>query len=95
MRYAIDPRFRAIPGTSSPLELRALVQNPFAFFEQRYLTHGPIFRSSLVYPVVWMMGAEANRAIMVTDRETFSYAGGYGQLAFGKLFKQNVQIAVA
>jgi hypothetical protein len=75
MRYAIDPRFRAIPGTSSPLELRAMVQNPFAFFEERYLKHGPIFRSSLVYPVVWMMGAEANRTIMVSGRENFSYAG--------------------
>lgn len=90
MRYAIDPRFRAIPGTSSPLELRAMVQNPFAFFEERYLKHGPIFRSSLVYPVVWMMGAEANRTIMVSGRENFSYAGGYGQLAFGKLFQQNI-----
>ncbi|MCA9535266.1 MAG: cytochrome P450, partial [Myxococcales bacterium] len=92
MRYAIDPRFRAIPGTSSPLELRAMVQNPFAFFEERYLKYGPIFRSSLVYPVVWMMGAEANRAIMVTERDNFSYAGGYGQLAFGRLFKQNVLV---
>ncbi|MBK6579998.1 MAG: cytochrome P450 [Sandaracinaceae bacterium] len=67
-----------------------MVQNPFAFFEERYLKHGPIFRSSLVYPVVWMMGAEANRTIMVSGRENFSYAGGYGQLAFGKLFQQNI-----
>jgi cytochrome P450 len=90
--YALDPRFRRIPGTSAPQEIVALVQNPFRFLEERYHAHGPIFRSSLIYPVVWMIGPEANRFIMVNRREIFSYEGGYGQLAFGRLFPRNVLI---
>jgi cytochrome P450 len=90
--YALDPRYRRIPGTSSPTELAELIQNPFRFLEARYHAHGPIFRSSLVYPVVWMIGPEANRFIMVQRREIFSYEGGYGQLAFGRLFPRNILV---
>ncbi len=90
--YALDPRFRRIPGSSSPTELASLIRNPFRFLEQRYEEHGSIFRSSLVYPVVWMIGPEANRFIMVTRREIFSYEGGYGQLAFGRLFPRNILV---
>lgn len=92
MFYGFDPRFREIPGTSSPLELREMIQEPFQFIESRFKKHGPIFRSSILYPCVWMIGAEANRAIMVTEREKFSYKGGYGQLAFGRLFEHNILV---
>src|SRR5690606_37515970 len=68
------------------------IQNPFRFLEERYLEHGPIFRSSMAYPVVWMIGPEANRFIMVQRREIFSYEGGYGQLAFGRLFPRNILV---
>ena len=90
LSYAFDPDFRAIPGSSSPLELREMIQNPFRFLEQRYTQHGPIFRSSVAYPCVWMIGPEANRTIMVTERDKFSYEGGYGKLAFARLFPRNI-----
>ena len=90
LSYAFDPGFRAIPGSSSPLELREMIQNPFRFLEERYLKHGAIFRSSVAYPCVWMIGPEANRTIMVTERDKFSYEGGYGKLAFAKLFPKNI-----
>lgn len=88
--YALEPDFWAIPGSSSPLELRAMISNPFRFLEERYLKHGAIFRSSVAYPCVWLIGPEANRTIMVTEREKFSYEGGYGKLAFARLFPKNI-----
>lgn len=92
MNYAFSPTFRRIPGSSSPTELVAMIKNPFRFMEERYLEHGPIFRSSVMYPVVWMIGPEANRFIMVNRREIFSYEGGYGQLAFARMFPRNILV---
>ncbi len=92
MFYALNPRFRQIPGSSSPLELRDMIQNPFEFIQSRFDAHGEIFRSSVAYPCVWMIGPDANRFIMVTDRDKFSYEEGYGKIAFSRLFEQNILV---
>jgi cytochrome P450 len=50
-----------------------------------YERHGPVFRTTyLGNDLVYLVGPEANRFVLLTDRQRFSYREGWGQL-FGVL----------
>jgi len=82
----------AIPGCDEQRELLRMLRDPCLFFQRRFNRHGYIFKSRLVYPVVFLIGAEANKTIMVTRRHDFSYRLGYGQLALSRVFEESIMI---
>ena len=55
-----------IPGSDSFFELLALNRDPVRFFHERYDARAGL-SDTLVYPV-FLIGAEANRSIMITNR---------------------------
>lgn len=85
-------RLTGIPGSDSHLELIRMYRDPVRFFHERFERFGPVFRSRFVYPVVFLIGAEANHSIMITRRHDFSYELGYGQLALGRVFARSIML---
>lgn len=75
-----------LPGSDSLLELPRMISDPIEFLRVRHAAHGDIFKSRLIVPVVYAVGPDANQTIMVTDRDRFSHARAYGDLAVGKVF---------
>src|SRR5438132_8242133 len=69
------PAFRSIPWLGSPW---AMLSHPGAYLLDGYRRLGPVFRFELMgMRLVALIGPEANRLIMVTQRECFSHALGY------------------
>jgi len=69
------PALRSIPWLGSPW---AMLSHPGAYLLDGYRRLGPIFRFDLMgMRMVALIGPEANRLIMVTQRERFSHALGY------------------
>ena len=66
------PELRALPGSDSLLELGALLRDPPLFFHERFERYGRVFRSRLVFPVVFLIGDEANRTMLITERATYA-----------------------
>jgi len=81
-----------IPGSDSLLELMHLNKDPVRFFHQRYDAHGQVFRTRFIYPVVFMIGAEANRSIMITNRSKFSFGKGYHQTSIRRVFDGSIML---
>ena len=77
---------RHIPGTSSLLEVVRLRLDPLGFLRERRARYGPVFRTTLVFPVVFLIGPEANRTLHVTRRALFSYRRGFAPTAFKQIF---------
>jgi cytochrome P450 len=75
-----------IPGSDSLLELPRMLRDPIQFLRDRFAWHGPIFKTRWALPFVFLVGPDANKLVHVTSRATFSYLGGYKDLAFGRLF---------
>lgn len=89
-----ERRFNAlledIPGSLSHLELPQMLRQPVKYLHDRANAHGDIFKTRLVFPAVWALGAEAMKAIFVTERHKFSYEKGYGKLAFARVFENSI-----
>ncbi|MEE2837184.1 MAG: cytochrome P450 [Myxococcota bacterium] len=81
-----------IPGSDSFFELLALNRDPVRFFHERYDAHGQVFRTRFVYPVVFLIGAEANRSIMITNRSKFSFGRGYHQTSIRRVFDGSIML---
>ena len=69
-----------------------MLRAPVRFFEERFARHGYVFKTRTIQPVVFLVGAEANQMIMITQRDSFSYKGGYGMLALGRTFANSIMI---
>jgi cytochrome P450 len=82
----------AIPGSDSYLELYRLLRDTTGFFHERFDKHGPVFRSRFVQPVVFLVGAEANKTILVTRRLNFSYGLGYGHTGVRFVFEKSLML---
>jgi len=63
-----------------------MLRDPIGFLEQRYRAHGEVFRSCFGIPVVFLVGPEANKHLMLSGREQYSHQQGYQQSAFGRVF---------
>lgn len=82
----------AIPGSSSPLELVHLLRDPTRFFHERFERHGHVWKTRLVYPVVFLIGDEANKTVLVTRRHELSFGMGYAQTAVKRIFEGSIML---
>ena len=80
-----------IPGSDSFFELLALNRDPVPFHE-RYGAHGQVFRTRFVYPVVFLIGAEANRSIMITIAQEIGFGRGYHQTSIRRVFDGSIML---
>lgn len=77
MSAAVKP-FEQIPVVELPEDYQTRTG---PFLAEMYRKHGPIFRASnFGIDVVYLVGPEANRFVLLTDRLKFSHAIGWGQL---------------
>ena len=81
-----------IPGSDSYLELAHLLRNPTGFFHERFERYGRVFKTRLVYPVVFLIGADANRTLMITQRHAVSFGQGYAQTAVKRIFEGSIML---
>ncbi|MEO1266939.1 MAG: cytochrome P450 [Myxococcota bacterium] len=83
---------RHIPGSDSYLELVHLLREPMGFFHERFNRYGRVFKTRLIYPVVFLVGADANRTLMITQRHAFSFGRGYAQTAVNRIFEGSIML---
>jgi len=81
-----------IPGSLDVREGLRMLRAPTRFFEERFQRYGAVFKTRTIFPVVFLVGAEANQTIMITQRDDFSYRGGYGALALGRTFANSIML---
>lgn len=79
-----------IPGSDSLLELPRMLADPIQFLRERHAQYGDVFRTRWVFPLVFLVGPEANRTVHLTERQRFSYQKGYGPLAVGAVFDNSL-----
>ncbi|HEY8040337.1 MAG TPA: cytochrome P450 [Polyangiaceae bacterium] len=89
---ARDVTLDAIPGSDSLLELGRLLRDAPRFLHERFERHGRIFRTRLIYPVVFLVGEQANKSILVTRRHEFSFGLGYAQTAVDRVFAGSIML---
>lgn len=85
-----DELMDKIPGSDSPLELVDMLRKPIAYLHDHWENYGPVSRTRLIFPAVWVFGPDAMRTIFQTRRHSFSYEKGYGKLSFGVLFERSI-----
>lgn len=76
-----------IPGYDSLFELPRMLKDPTGFLKERHRKFGDVFRTTFIKPIVFLIGPEANKTVLVTGRDLFSYQKGFGPLAFARLFQ--------
>jgi cytochrome P450 len=57
--------------------MKEFAADPIGFLWERYRKHGPIFKTNLGGPLVFMIGPEANRFVLRDHTEHFSWAQGW------------------
>lgn len=82
----------SIPGSGSPVELYHLLRGATRFLHERFERHGRIFRTRLVYPVVFLVGEEANKTVLVTRRHELAFGRGYAQTAVRRVFEGSIML---
>jgi cytochrome P450 len=56
----------------------ALASDPERFVRERYARYGPVFKSRIFgHPMVFMVGPEALRFVLLTERDTFASGGAW------------------
>jgi cytochrome P450 len=81
-----------VPGSNSILELVRLLRDARRFLHERFDRHGRIFRTRLAYPVVFVVGEEANKSVLVTRRAELSFGLGYAQTAVKRVFEGSIML---
>ncbi len=84
--------FNALPGSDDALELVRLIRNPTGFFHERFERYGRVFKSRLVGPCVFVVGEEANRTVLITNRSEFSQGQGYGKTPVVRVFENSIML---
>jgi cytochrome P450 len=82
----------SIPGSDSLLELPRLLRDAAVFLHERFERHGRVFRTRLAYPVVFLVGEEANKSILVTRRAELSFGLGYARTAVQRVFEGSIML---
>jgi cytochrome P450 len=82
----------AIPGSDSYLELYALLRDAARFLHERFERYGRVWKTRLVYPVVFLVGEQANKSVLVTRRHSFSFGLGYAQTAVKRVFEGSIML---
>lgn len=81
-----------IPGSAAPGELVALLRNGTRFLHERFERYGRIWKTRLVYPVVFLIGEQANKSVLVTRRHELSFGMGYAQTAVKRIFEGSIML---
>src|SRR5579883_2405591 len=81
-----------IPGSGSPIELAHLLYDARRFLHERFERHGAVWRTRLVYPVVFAVGEQANKTVLVTRRGDFLFGLGYAQTAVDRVFAGSIML---
>jgi cytochrome P450 len=81
-----------IPGSGSYRELYHLLRDATRFFHERFERHGRIFRSWILQPVVFLIGAEANETILVTRRLALAFGRGYASTPVRHVFGDSIMV---
>lgn len=87
-----ERRLQGLPGDDSMLELPKMIRNPTAFLHQRFEKYGRVFRTRLLVGGVFMIGAEANRSILVTRRNEFGFGKGYETTNVSRVFEGSIMM---
>jgi cytochrome P450 len=82
----------ALPGSDSPLELYHLLRHARRFLHERFEKHGRVFRSRFVYRVVFAVGENANKTLLVTKRQQVSFGQGYAATAVQRIFAGSIML---
>lgn len=82
----------AIPGSDGFDELVRMLHDPTGFFHRRFERHGRLWKTRFVYPAVFAIGEEANKTILVTKREQFSFGQGYAATAVKRVFEGSIML---
>ena len=82
----------AIPGSDGHDELFHMLRDPTGFFHQRFERHGRLWKTRFVYPAIFAIGEDANKAILVTQREDFSFGRGYAATAVKRVFEGSIML---
>jgi len=82
----------ALPGSDSFAELFRMLRDPTGFFHERFEAHGRLWKTRFVYPLVFAIGEEANKTILVTDRDDYSFGRGYAATAVKRVFEGSIML---
>jgi cytochrome P450 len=81
-----------IPGSGSVVELAHLLRDARRFLHERFERHGRIWKTRLAYSVVFLIGEQANKSILVTRRREFAFGLGYAQTAVDRVFAGSIML---
>src|SRR3954469_7805462 len=81
-----------IPGSGAPSELLALLRNGTRFLHERFERYGRVWKTRLAYPVVFLIGEQANKSVLVTRRHELSFGLGYAQTAVQRIFEGSIML---
>ena len=82
----------SVPGSGSIAELGHLLRDARRFLHERFEQHGRVFKTRLFYPVVFVVGEEANKSVLVTRRAELSFGLGYAQTAVKRVFEGSIML---
>lgn len=82
----------SVPGSDDLFELVRMLRDPTGFFHERFERHGRLWKTRFVYPAVFAIGEEANKSILVTDRESYSFGRGYAVTAVKRVFEGSIML---
>lgn len=89
-RQRVNELLDQIPGSLSHLELVNMIKNPIKYLHDRAEQHGRVFKTRLMFPAIWVLGAEEMKKVFVSERDAFSYEEGYGKLSFARIFEDSI-----
>jgi cytochrome P450 len=81
-----------LPGSDAIVELAHLLRDATRFLHERFERYGRIWKTRLVYPVVFVIGEQANKSVLVTRRHDFSFGMGYAQTAVKRIFEGSIML---
>lgn len=87
-----EQRLKGIPGDDNFFELTKMIKDPTGFLHQRFEKYGRVFRTRILVGGVFMIGAAANRAIMVTRRNEFGFGKGYETTNVKNVFEGSIML---
>jgi retinoid hydroxylase len=87
-----DSALARLPGSDSHLELAYLLRDATTFFHRRFERYGRVFKSRFVKPLVFLIGEEANKTVLVTRRAELAFGLGYAQTAVRHVFEGSIML---
>lgn len=87
-----SPGFQALPGSASLGELAYLLRDAPRFFHERFEKYGRVFKTRFVYPCVFVVGEQANKTVMITQRSDFWFGKGYEQTGVRWVFEGSIML---